>query len=409
MEQEEPGDPGARFPESASPEAEPNEAQTSAAEASAARPVAAETVASETPSAQTPAAVAPAAEPEEPPRVKRQWIPRNVRIALMILLLFFVGEYILLPELASARREFHQLSHLNFLWLVLGTVLEVGALLAYAQLTRTVLSPDAPSLFRTFRINMWALAVSHTLPGGTVPGTAASYRLLTESNVTGSTAAFGLAAQGIGSAVVLNAIFWLSLLISIPLKGYNPLYGFAAILGVLLLGVFAGVVLLLTRGERQAAVFVKKVADRLPFVRAETVTSLVQKVADRMKILFASSELLTRAGLWAAANWLLDAASLWVFLLAFGSVVSPIDVLVAYGLANILAVIPLTPSGLGVIELTIVAVLKGFGVPGAVAAAGVLSWRLVNFWLPIPFGGASYLSLRLKHPRAAAGAKAVTP
>ena len=324
----------------------------------------------------------------------------------MILLLFFIGEYILLPELASARKEFHQLTHLNFLWLVLGAGLEVGALLAYAQLTRTVLSPDAPPLFRTFRINMWALAVSHTLPGGTVPGTAASYRLLTDSGVTGSTAAFGLATQGVGSAVVLNVIFWFSLLISIPLKGYNPLYGFAAILGVLMLAIFAAVVFFLTRGERQAAVFVKKVADRVPFVKAETVTSLVQKVADRMKILFASSDLLTRAGLWAAANWLLDAASLWVFLFAFGQAVSPIDVLVAYGLANILAVIPLTPSGLGVIELTIVAVLKGFGVPGGVAAAGVLSWRLVNFWLPIPFGGASYLSLRFGHPRAAA--KAVT-
>jgi uncharacterized protein (TIRG00374 family) len=419
MEQVEPGEPGAGSPEAAASDAAtPDAAAPDAAVPDAAVPDAA------LPDAAVPDAAVPDAAPStagpsatetseaqtvETPRAKRPWIPRNVRIALMILLLFFIGEYILLPELASARREFHQLSQLNFLWLILGVLLEMGALLAYAQLTRTVLTPEAPSLFRTLRINMWALAVSHTLPGGTVPGTAASYRLLTESNVTGSTAAFGLAAQGIGSAVVLNAIFWLSLLISIPLKGYNPLYGFAAILGVLLLAVFAGVVLFLIRGERQAAVFVKKVADRLPFVRAETVTSLVQKVADRMKILFTSSELLTRAGLWAAANWLLDAASLWVFLLAFGSVVSPIDVLVAYGLANILAVIPLTPSGLGVIELTIVAVLKGFGVPGAVAAAGVLSWRLVNFWLPIPFGGASYLSLRLGHPRAAAGAKAVTP
>ena len=86
---------------------------------------------------------------------------------------------------------------------------------------------------------MWALAISHTLPGGTVPGTAASYRLLTEADVSGSTAAFGLATQGIGSAVVLNVIFWLALLISIPLQGYNPLYGFAAILGVLLLAIFA--------------------------------------------------------------------------------------------------------------------------------------------------------------------------
>ena len=280
--------------------------------------------------------VAPPAQPEPAPepRVKRRFLPRNVKIALMVLFLFFVGEYILLPELASARREAHQLSHLNVLWLILGALLEVAALVAYTQLTHTVLSPGAPDRWRIFRINMWALAISHTLPGGQVPGTAASYKLLTDADVSGSTAATGLATQGIGSAVVLNVIFWLALLISIPLQGYNPLYGFAALLGVLLLAIFAGVIFFLTRGEKHAAVFLKKVADRLPFVRAETVTSLVQKVADRMKILFTSSDLLMKAGGWAAANWLLDCASLWVFLLAFGAHVDPIDTLVAYGLGQ---------------------------------------------------------------------------
>lgn len=349
----------------------------------------------------------PQEESVQQPPVRRRFLPRNVKIALMVLLLFFVGEYILLPELASARREAHQLSHLNIIWLILGALLEVAALVAYTQLTHTVLSPGAPDRWRIFRINMWALAISHTLPGGQVPGTAASYRLLTEANVSGSTAAFGLATQGIGSAVVLNVIFWLALLISIPLQGYNPLYGFAALLGVFLLAIFAAMIFFLTRGEKHAAVFLKKVADRLPFVRAETVTALVQKVADRMKILFTSSDLLLKAGGWAAANWLLDCASLWVFLLAFGAHVDPVDTLVAYGLANILAVIPITPSGLGVVEITVIAILKGFGVPGGVAAAGVLSWRLVNFWLPIPFGGASYLSLRFGHPRTAT-AKAIT-
>jgi hypothetical protein len=31
-----------------------------------------------------------------------------------------------------------------------------------------------------------------------------------------------------------------------------------------------------------------------------------------------------------------------------------------------------------------------------VAVLGVISYRLVNFWLPIPFGAAAYLSLRLQ-------------
>ena len=348
-------------------------------------------------------ATAPPAE-EQPPaaRPRRRILPRNVKVTLTVLVTAFVIEYVLLPEWAHARREFHRLTQLNVMWLILGALLEVAALVAYAELTHVVLSPGAPDRFRILRINMWALAISHTVPGGTVPGTAASYRLLTESEVPGSTAATALATQGIGSAVVLNMIFWLALLISIPLQGYNPAYGFAAILGVLLLAFFAGVVFFLTRGEKQAAVIVRKLANRLPFVKAETVTSLVQKVADRIKILISSSELLLRAGIWAAANWLLDAASLWVFLFAFGARVNPINVLVAYGLANVLAVIPVTPSGLGVIELTIIAVLKGFGVPGDLAAAGVLTWRLVNFWLPIPFGGAAYLSLRFWHPKAAA-------
>ena len=143
---------------------------------------------------------------------------------------------------------------------------------------------------------------------------------------------------------MLNLIFWLSLLISIPLQGYNPLYGFAAILGVLLLAIFAAVVFLLTRGEKQAAVFVQKVADRAALREGGDRHLAGPEGRRPHEDPVTSSELLTRAGIWAAANWLLDAASLWVFLLAFGAHVSPIDVLVAYGLANILAVIPFTPE-----------------------------------------------------------------
>jgi hypothetical protein len=32
----------------------------------------------------------------------------------------------------------------------------------------------------------------------------------------------------------------------------------------------------------------------------------------------------------------------------------------------------------------------------SVATLGVLAWRLVNFWLPIPVGALSYLSLKVK-------------
>jgi uncharacterized protein (TIRG00374 family) len=329
------------------------------------------------------------------PRERRRWVPRQVKWTFTAVVLFFVLEYVLLPEITSARKSISLLGRVNVLWLILACGLEVGAWVAYSGLTYAVLSPTVPSRFRILRINMSSLAVSHILPGGTAPGTAVAYRLLSESGVPGSVAGTGLATQGIGSAVVLNMLFWLALLISIPLTGYNPLYGFAAIFGVLLISASAGVVLLFTKGRSQASGWLHRLSKRVPFVNPNSVAALVQRVADRLEILFADRHLLLRALAWSAAFWLLDASSLWVFILAFGHVVQPLDLLVAYGLANILAVIPITPSGLGVVEGVLIPTLSGFGVAKEVAILGVLSWRLINFWLPIPAGGLSYLSLRV--------------
>ena len=43
--------------------------------------------------------------------------------------------------------------------------------------------------------------------------------------------------------------------------------------------------------------------------------------------------------------------------------------------------------------------LVGFGLTRSVATLGVLAWRLVNFWLPIPTGAIAYISLKV--PRGA--------
>jgi uncharacterized protein (TIRG00374 family) len=92
---------------------------------------------------------------------------------------------------------------------------------------------------------------------------------------------------------------------------------------------------------------------------------------------------------------LLDAASLWVFVAAFGHQTSIDGLLIAYGLANVIGALPVTPGGLGIIEGLLTPTLVGFGAPAGAAVLGVVSWRVVNFWLPIPAGGLAYVSLRL--------------
>ena len=329
-----------------------------------------------------------------PAPARRRRIPKQLRWTVSAFLVALVVEYLVVPQLGGVRQSLYRLGRVNVAYLILGVGLECAALVAYAQLTHTVLPAGGPSRWRLLRINTSSLALSHVVPGGTAAATGLSYRLLTKSGVQGADAAFGLAMQGVGSAVVLNLIFWVALIISIFLRGYNPVYGLAAGVGVLLMGAFAGVVFLLLRGRHRAVEVVRRIGDHIPFVTGDQLAAAVERIAERLRSLLDDRQLLRRAIVWAAANWLLDAASLWVFVIAFGKVLGPVELLVAYGLANVLAVIPVTPGGLVIVETVLITSLTGFGAPRSVATLGVLSYRAANFWLPIPAGFLTYLSLR---------------
>jgi uncharacterized protein (TIRG00374 family) len=329
------------------------------------------------------------------PRHRRR-LRRDVRWGISAFVIVLVAEYLVIPELAGARKSLTALRRVNVFFLIIGVLLEAASLLSYALLTRAVLPKGIIKLGRLLRIDLSAFATSHVVPGGSAPGTALSFRLMSESGIEGPDAAFALATQGVGSAVVLNGIFWVVLVISLFIHGFNPSYLVAAGIGVVLIGAFASVVLLLLRGRDRGINVIRRIADKLPFLDGEKTAAVFVRIAGRLRTLVDDRELLRRAITWAAANWLFDAASLWVFIAAFGKLISPIDLLVAYGLANILAVIPITPGGLGVIEGVLIPTLHGFGVDKGVATVAVLAYRLINFWLPIPVGGGCYLSLRLE-------------
>ncbi len=323
-------------------------------------------------------------------------LKRSLRWGLTAFVVSLVVEYLVLPQIAGVNKDLHLLSHVNWWYALLGVALEVASLLSYSALTRSVLPRGSAKLSRLFRIELSSQAVNHVLPGGTAAGTGIAYRLITGGGVSGADAGFALATEGIGSAVVLNVILWLALLVSISVQGFNAIYITAAGVGVVLFAAFGALIVALTRGAARSAKILAAIARRLPFVKAEAVTNLVNRLALRLRELGRDRELLRRGVGWAASNWLLDAASLWVFLLAFRHLIDPDTLLVAYGLAYVLAAIPLTPGGLGIVEGVLIPTLVGFGTPRGIAILAVISYRLVNFWLPIPVGALAYLSLRLE-------------
>ena len=78
---------------------------------------------------------------------------------------------------------------------------------------------------------------------------------------------------------------------------------------------------------------------------------------------------------------------------AFGRSVPIAGIAVVYLTGSAIGSILPTPGGLGGVEAALTAGLTAAGLPGAVAVSAVLLFRLLTFWLPVPFGWAalSYL------------------
>ena len=321
----------------------------------------------------------------------RKWVKRT--ILLVIFLLVFIN--LVLPQLGGARKAAKLIDTVNPALLLLALALELTALVSYAKLAQAALPADPHiPIFTLFRVQLATKSVTNLVPAGSAAGGALGYRLLTEGGATSSGAGFAMATVAIGSAVVLNTMLWLALLISIPLNGFSASYGTAAIVGIVLIGLLAGLLVLLMKAQDRAERIVRSLVRHLPFVQEDAAGRLLRQIAGRLHELAGRPDVVRSGIIWAAANWLFDAASLWVFLLAFGATVNPVDLMVAFGLANVLAAIPITPGGLGVVEVVMTSTLVAFGIDRGTAGIGVVSYRLAAFWLPIPLGALAYMSLK---------------
>jgi uncharacterized protein (TIRG00374 family) len=321
---------------------------------------------------------------------------RPVRLTIKALILVILAVFLLPPVLSGFRDAWETIADVNPALLLLGFGLQIISLLCYSLLTRATLGSagNRLSIPRIFRIQLSTKALSNVVPGGNAASSALGYRLLTLSGISGPDAGFALATAGIGSALVLNIIFWTALIVSVPFRGVNPLYGTAAVAGIVIMAVAALLVVGVMDGSGRAERFVRWIGRKLR-LNEDKFAAVLHQVADRLEELSSDRQLLRRVVFWATANWLLDAASLWVFLRAYGESLSPDALLVAFGLVNVLAAIPILPGGLGVVEGAYAAALTGFGVPARVAAPAIATYRSAQYLMPTVVGALAYASLRV--------------
>ena len=321
---------------------------------------------------------------------------RPFRFTLKLLAFAAVLYYFVVPLIPNFRDALDEVRRVEPILLVIGLALELVALWCYAPLMQAALGDAGQQLsrWRLFRIQMSTRALSSIVPGGSAASSALGYRLMTLSGVKGADAGFALATVGLGSAVVLNMILWCGLIVSIPIRGVNPLYGSAALAGVLVMGLAGALVFGLMEGQGRSERIIRWVARRFR-MNDDKAAAVLHRVAERLEQLISDKRLLGRVAFWAALNWLFDAAALWVFLRAFNITMSVDALIISFGIANVLAAIPITPGGLGYVDTSYIGMLVGFGAPARRATLGVASYRFAQFFFPILLGGLLYLSLRV--------------
>jgi uncharacterized protein (TIRG00374 family) len=99
-----------------------------------------------------------------------------------------------------------------------------------------------------------------------------------------------------------------------------------------------------------------------------------------------------------------DYGALLVALLAVGADPNPSAVLLAYVASQVLAMIPITPGGLGFVEAGLTATLALAGVGAGEAVVATLVYRLASYWLPMAAGFVAWWLYRHRYrqPRAVA-------
>jgi uncharacterized protein (TIRG00374 family) len=324
-----------------------------------------------------------------------RWVVHGVLFAALA-----VGVFALLPRLGGLSRDAAELRRGRPAFMVAAVAAQAVSLGCYAQLYRHVLGAlGAKVRFRLAAdVTLASFLVSHLTPLGSATGTLVNVSTLEEDGIPAATTGEGIALTSLMSTVALIALFGAGFAAT---AGRHLPHAYLVSAGIALVLVVAVLVAVFVVGAHpnvagRAGRWAATVARRFrPGIDPAQTAATASRLASLARATLTGRVFWTGFGL-ASADLLTDLLSLDLMFLAFGYQPGFGPLAVAYAAANIASAIPITPGGLGVVEVTLVAITVGFGAPRPTAVLAVLGYRLVNYWLPLLPGAVAYLRLRLR-------------
>jgi uncharacterized protein (TIRG00374 family) len=306
--------------------------------------------------------------------------------------------YVLAPVLAKVFAVSPRLSSLVVVWLVLGLIAEAASFACTFGLKRIALRTKA--IFAVVTSGLVGNAVTNVFPGADATGATVEFRLLSAAGVETGAAIGGLTASALlqtGLLLGLPSLAIPAILAGVPIsRGLSHL----AYLG---LGVFVlyGIVAFAAFQLDWPLQFAGRIAEHLHnrlLRKRQPITGLPERfVAQRNATRAALGARWWQALLYAFGRLGLDFCCLLAMLAATRAKPEPWLILIAYGSTAVIALLPLTPGGLGLVEGSLTGLLVLAGIPAANAVLSTLAYRLASYWLPTFAGPFAYLVYRRRY------------
>ena len=312
---------------------------------------------------------------------------------------------IAVPRIAAYGSVWGQVRHLSSPWavgIVAATLLNI---LTFAPPWMAAL--PGLRLGSALALTQASTAVTLLVPGGAPVGMAASYAMLRSWGLAGRPVTLAVALTGIWNQLS-TFVFPVVALPALAAEGIGSHR--LEVLAAVGLGVFVGCVAALW-----AALASERLARRVGDVFEQVLRLLRRAMRARDRPGFSGESLvrlradaiglLRRRWLLLTVTTLANQLTGWLLLeLCVRAVglhrgeVSLAEVFGAWSLGRLLASLPLTPGGIGIVELGLTGTLVAFGGRQAAVVAAVLLYRFLSVVPVVVLGGAAALTWNLHHP-----------
>lgn len=320
-------------------------------------------------------------------QARNRMVGSTLRWGIAVVTLGVVG-HVLLLALPGIRRSAATLEHANLALVVPALLLEAASVACLGQLYRRSLAPLGATVpYREAeRIALGMFTVSRVVPVGGPAAVVWGAKELTVLGVDPAIAMTSLVLAGLMAMATLCGIVLVGAVASLGLGDISAEYAAGVVLAFAVLTLVAVV----ARGAARSEAVRDRVFDRLERVlrllRTKIELGTWREAAASVARGLRGKGTVRAIVQWSVANWLLDVAALYLLFVAFHHHVHLGVVVVGLGVANLVAALPLTPGGIGLVEAGLAGTFTAFGTPASISVVVVLAYRLLSFWLPVLAG-----------------------